>query len=83
MLIWLVYHHVTATCVFHIDRACYVATMFHELRRLMMLLDDPVQHGWDLNGKVKWSEKCFTDDLSDLLISYGKMDCDNDADNDF
>ena len=47
-----------------------------------MLLDDPVEHGWDLNGKVKWGEKCFPDDLSDLLISYDKMDCDNDADND-
>ena len=49
----------------------------------MMLLDHPVEHGWDLNRKVKWTEKCFPDDLSDLLISYGKMDCDNDADNDF
>ena len=49
----------------------------------MMLLDDPVEHGWDLNGKVKWSKKCFPDDLSDLLISYDKTDCDNDADNDF
>ena len=29
----------------HIDRACYVAIMFHESRRLMMLLDDPVEHG--------------------------------------
>ena len=67
----------------HIDRACYVANMFHESRRLMMLLGDPVEHGWDLNGKVKWSEKCFPDDLSDLLISNDKTDCDNDADNDF
>ena len=66
----------------HIDRACYVAIMFHESRRLTML-DDPFEHGWDLNGKVKWSEKCFPDDLSDLLISYDKVDCDNNADNDF
>ena len=57
--------------------------MFHESRRLMMLLDDPVEHGWDLNGKAKWSEKCFPDDLSDLLILYDKTDCDNDVDNDF
>ena len=57
----------------HIDCTCYVANM----------LDDPVEHGWDLNGKVKWSEKCFPDDLSDLLISNDKTDCDNDADNDF
>ena len=67
----------------HIDRACYVANMFHESRCLMMLLDDPVEHRWDLNGKVKWSEKCFPDNLSDLLILYDKTVCDNNADSDF
>ena len=29
----------------HIDRACYVANMFHKSRRLMMLLDDLVDNG--------------------------------------
>ena len=48
-----------------------------------MLLYDPVEHGWELNGKVKWSKKCFPDDLSKLLISYEKTDCDNNLDNDF
>ena len=37
----------------YINRACYVANMFHESRRLMMLLNDPVEHGWDLSIKVK------------------------------
>ena len=67
---------------FQIDRACYVANMFRE-SRCLMLLDDPVEHGWDLNGKVKWSEKCLPDDLSELLISYEKTDCDNNVENDF
>ena len=49
----------------------------------MMLLDDSVEHGWDLNGKVKQSEKCFPDDFSKSLISYEKTYCDNDVDNDF
>ena len=49
----------------------------------MMLLDDSVEHGWNLNEKVKWSEKCFPDDFSKLLISYEKTYCDNDVDNDF
>ena len=40
----------------------------------MMLLGDPVEHGWDLNGKVKWS---------DFLVSYDETGCDNDSDNDF
>ena len=67
---------------FQIDRACYVANMFRE-SRCLILPDDPVEHGWNLNGKVKWSEKCFPDDLSDLLISYEKTDCDNNVHNDF
>ena len=67
---------------FQIDRACYVTNIFRE-SRCLMLLDDPVEHGWDLNGKVKWSEKCFPDDLSELLISYEKTDCDNNVENDF
>ena len=41
----------------HINRTCYVANMFHHSRRLMMLQHDPVEHGRDLNGKVRFSEK--------------------------
>ena len=37
----------------YINRACYVANMFHESRRLMILLDDPIEHGWGLSIKVK------------------------------
>ena len=67
---------------FQIDRACYVPNMFRE-SRCLILPDDPVEHGWNLNGKVKWSEKCFPDSLSELLISYEKIDCDNNVHNDF
>ena len=56
----------------HIDRACYVPNMFHESRRLMMFLDDPVEHGWNLNIKVKWREKNFPDDLSNYLFRITK-----------
>ena len=48
-----------------------------------MLLDDPVEHGWDLNGKAKQNEKCFPENFRELHILYEKADCDNDADNDF
>ena len=67
---------------FQVDRACYVENMIRE-SRCLMLLDDLVKHRWDLNGKVKWSEKCFPGDLSELLISYQNTDRDNNADNDF
>ena len=71
----------------HIDRACYVANMFHESRRLMMLLDDPTEHGWEVDGKVKWSVNYFPDDIDDLLLSCennddGYDDDDNDVSND-
>ena len=58
----------------HIDRACYVANMFHESRRLMMSLDDPAQHGWTTDGKVKWSDNYFPDDITELLISCENCD---------
>ena len=48
-----------------------------------MLLHDPVEHVWDLNGKIKWSEKRFPNDLSKILISFEKTICGSDADNDF
>ena len=65
----------------HTDRACYVANMFHESRRLMMLLDDPTEHGWEVDGKVKWSVNYFPDDIDDLLLSCENND-DNDVSND-
>ena len=45
---------------FHIDRACYVANMFRESRRLTMLLDDPAEHGWDLKRKSQMEQKMFS-----------------------
>ena len=42
--------------------------MFHESKRLMMLLDHPVEHVWDANDEVKWSEDYFSEDVSRLLI---------------
>ena len=51
--------------------------MFHESRRLMMLLDDPTdptEHGWEVDGKVKWSVNYFPDDIDDLLLYCEKND---------
>ena len=47
--------------------------MFHESRRLLMLLDDPA-HGWTTDGKVKWSDNYFPDDITELLISCENCD---------
>ena len=58
----------SANLSLHIDRACYVANMFRESKRLMMLLDDPVERGWDANDEVKWTEDYFPEDVSRLLI---------------
>ena len=50
-----------------------------------MLLDDPVKHGWDWSKKneVNEAKKIFQTILANLLISYEKIVCDNDVDNDF
>ena len=58
----------------NIDRACYVANMSYESRRLIMLLDDPTEHGWEVNGKVKWSVNYFLDEIDDLLLSSENKD---------
>ena len=58
----------SANLSLHIYRACYVANMFRESKRLMMLLDDPVEHGWDANDEVKWTADYFPEDVSRLLI---------------
>ena len=42
--------------------------MFHESKRLMMSLDDPVEHGWDANDEVKWTEDYFPDVSRSLIF---------------
>ena len=52
----------------HIRRSNYVANMYSEANRLMMLLESPSLHGWNANGEPEWTEQCFPDDLHDLLL---------------
>eukprot|EP00794_Sanderia_malayensis_P016143 gene16143-biopygen13715 len=33
-----------------------------------MDLDDPVNHGWNEEGSVVWSDVCYLDDVATLLL---------------
>ena len=54
----------------HIMRANYVASIFRNANRLILNLEEPINHGWDERGRVMWSSICYPDDLSQLLINY-------------
>lgn len=41
---------------FHINRSNYVANLYSEAGRLMMLLDSPTLHVWHTNGDPRWTE---------------------------
>ena len=45
----------------HIDRASYVANLFTESKWLMMLLDDPEEHGWGKKGL--WNRPNYTSQM--------------------
>ena len=53
----------SANLSLRIDRACVVANMVHESKRLMMLLDDPVEHMLMMksNGRKTISQKMSAD----------------------
>ena len=34
----------------------------------MMLLDSPSLHGWTANGEPEQTDRCFPDDVRDLLL---------------
>eukprot|EP00794_Sanderia_malayensis_P014897 gene14897-biopygen12422 len=42
--------------------------MYGQADRLMMDLDDPVNHGWNEEGSVVWSDVCYPDDVATLLL---------------
>eukprot|EP00794_Sanderia_malayensis_P020967 gene20967-biopygen15473 len=52
----------------HVERANYVALMYREADRLMMDLNDPVNHGWNEEGSVVWSDESYPDDVATLLL---------------
>ena len=73
----------------HIDRANYVANLFCSAKRLMMCLDDPCEHGWNVDGAVRWDETYFPDDVSNVLVNNEDNgdevynDYDNDGSDDY
>eukprot|EP00794_Sanderia_malayensis_P014878 gene14878-biopygen12404 len=36
---------------------------------LMLQLDAPVDHGWNEAGSVRWSDTCYPEDISELLLN--------------
>eukprot|EP00794_Sanderia_malayensis_P002605 gene2605-biopygen2134 len=53
----------------HILRANYVAMIFRQANGLMLQLDAPVDHGWNEAGSVRWSDTCYPEDISELLLN--------------
>ena len=53
-------------------RAHYGALMFRNANRLILNLENTINHGWDGKGRAKWSTTCYPDDISQLLIHYAK-----------
>ena len=47
---------------FHAKRENYVAYLYRRANELML------NHGWDSPGSALWSNICYPDDLSDLLL---------------
>ena len=71
---WFCYHHAHAVwnstpgarSMWQTSK--YVANLYSEANRLMMLLDSPSLHGWTANGEPEWTDQCFPDDVRDLLL---------------
>ena len=38
----------------------------------MLNLDDAVHHGWDEYGPVVWSDLCYPEDITELLIDFNE-----------
>ena len=56
----------TKSVILHPAR--YVANLYLEANRLMMLLNSPSLHGWTANGEPEWTDQCFPDNVRDLLL---------------
>ena len=61
-----------ANLKYNIMRAHYGALMFRNANRLILNLENTINHGWDEKGRAKWSTACYPDDISQLLIHYAK-----------
>eukprot|EP00795_Rhopilema_esculentum_P006780 gene6779-biopygen8240 len=57
----------------HILRANFVAMMFRQADGLMLQLGSPADHGWDEKGSVRWSEICYPEDISELLLNQAEV----------
>ena len=65
---------------FNTWRSNYVAKLYSEANRLMMLLDSLSLHGWTAIGEPEWTDQCFPDDLDLSLLA--RLDDDVDLDED-
>ena len=53
----------------HVKRANYVSNIYKHANRIMMELDDSVNHGWDKTGQAIWSKDPYPVDIADLLLN--------------
>ena len=53
----------------NVKRTNYVSNIYKYANRIMMELDDPVNHGWDETGQAIWSRDPYSVDIADLLLN--------------
>ena len=51
--------------------------MFRNANRLILNIEEPINHGWNERGRVMWSSVCYPDDVSELLMSYEEEEEEN------
>ncbi len=57
--------------------------MYRQADRLMMDLDDPVNHWWNEERSVIWSDVCYPSDVTTLMFhNADNADVTDDADED-
>ena len=66
----------------HATRSNYVAYIFQRPDQLIRDVMEPTNHGWERERKIVWSNECYPQNVSDLLLDDdGKAVCsDNEAD---
>jgi hypothetical protein len=58
--------------------------MYRQAKELVMNLDNPDNHEWDDQGNVIWSNICYPEDLSELLVDMEDKDvAETEFDDDF
>ena len=50
--------------------ANYVASIFRNTNRLILYLEEPMNHRWDERARIVCSSICYQVAVSQLLISY-------------